>query len=124
MKVMVVDDNANMRAFLREQLLRKNMEVVEYVNGWQAVDAYLLESPDVVLMDIVMPGMDGLEATERIRDLDRDACIYIVTDYGDEEFRGKALALGARGFFIKEHVTELLHEIRIVGSRRNHLRHP
>jgi len=118
MKVMIVDDNANMRAFLREQLLRRNAEVVEYSDGAEAVQAYGRDTPDIILMDIVMQRMDGLEAATRILDLNPSAKIYIVTDYGDDEFRKAALSLGAAGFFVKEHVMDLLKTITTDPDRR------
>ncbi|MBN1449219.1 MAG: response regulator, partial [Bacteroidetes bacterium] len=117
------DDNANVRAFLREQLARDVADIVECTSGEDALAAYAAVAPDIVLMDIVMPGMDGLEATERIHELDRNARIFIVTDYGDEEFRRAAFARGARGFYLKEQVMILLSELLgEQGARTNSLR--
>lgn len=87
---------------LREILTSNGFEVVgEAKNGCEAVSLYQTEKPDLVVMDIVMPEMDGLSATEEIRKIDPGAKILFCSAMGQREMVMKALGMGARGFIVK-----------------------
>lgn len=118
-KVLVVDDHAIIREGIRALLaLQRDMDVVgEAVNGQEALEKTLELSPDVVVMDIVMPVMNGLEATKRIRSKSDQAKILMLSQYDDEENVLASSQAGAIGFVPKRSAgAELLDGIRSVSQ--------
>lgn len=102
MKLLIVDDNADMRRLITG-LVRDLAETIsECSDGAAALAAYIEHRPDWVLMDIKMPGLDGMAATRQITAAFPEAQIVIVTDYGDAKLRAQANAAGACAFVIKE----------------------
>lgn len=100
--VLVVDDAAFMRMTLKKSLENEGFEVVaEAENGKEAVEKYKNESPDLVTMDITMPEMDGLVATEKILEFDPNARIVVVSAMGQESYIKKAIMKGAKNFIVK-----------------------
>jgi DNA-binding NarL/FixJ family response regulator len=91
--------------------------VAEAGSGQEAVVAFRTHRPEVTLMDLRLPGMDGIEATKQIRQIDPDAKILALTSYdGDQEIY-RALEAGVRGYLLKEMVhTEIVRAIRVVHS--------
>jgi DNA-binding NarL/FixJ family response regulator len=118
-KVLIVDDQALIRAGFRMILdAQPDLEVVgEAADGSTAIDAVRTLRPDVVLMDIRMPGVDGIEATRRLTELNMPSKIVILTTYDLDEYVFDALAAGASGFLLK-HVPpeELVHGVRVAAS--------
>jgi DNA-binding NarL/FixJ family response regulator len=102
-RVLVADDQAISRQGLRMILeSAPDIEVVgEAVDGLDAVGQVSRRSPDVVLMDIRMPRMDGLEATRRLRDVD-DVEVIVITTFDLDEYVIEALRSGAVGFLVKD----------------------
>lgn len=94
--ILVVDDFDDTRLLLRTWLEKKGFRVVEAENGVQAVARAEAESPDLIIMDMEMPQLDGLSATRRIRKIAalRSVPIVAVSAYGADQFRGQALAAG------------------------------
>jgi two-component system response regulator NreC len=116
-KVLIVDDHAVLRQALR--MLLENQQEVEVVgdagNGREALDAVEKLHPDVVLMDMVMPGLNGLEATRQIRRRAPKAKVLILTGYMEDEQILAALRAGASGYVVKKSdVEELLLGIQSV----------
>ena len=118
-RVLIVDDQALIRAGFRMILdAQPDLEVVgEAADGSTAIDAVRTLRPDVVLMDIRMPGVDGIEATRRITEAGVTSKIVILTTYDLDEYVFDALAAGASGFLLK-HVPpeELVHGVRVAAS--------
>ena len=108
MKILIVDDNASVRRLIRSVLPAFASEIYECANGAEALTTYQAQRPDVVLMDIRMDEMDGIQATERIKSADRGARILIVTDYDDEELRRAAMRAGACGYVLKYNLLALV----------------
>lgn len=102
--ILLVDDQRLMREGLRILLeLEPDLEIVgEAENGQAALDAYEHLRPDVVLMDVRMDGMDGVEATWRLRERWPQACVVILTTFDDDEYVFEGLRAGARGYLLKD----------------------
>jgi DNA-binding NarL/FixJ family response regulator len=118
-RVLIVDDQALVRAGFRMILeAQSDLEVVgEAGDGTAAIDAVRTLRPDVVLMDIRMPGVDGIEATRRLTEAALPSKIVILTTYDLDEYVFDALAAGASGFLLK-HVPpeDLVHGVRVVAG--------
>ena len=99
--VLVVDDAAFMRQRCMKLLNDHGYDTVSAVNGREAVEKYQSEKPDVVLLDITMPDMDGLEALKQIMALDKNAKIAMVTAIGQQNMVIECLKSGAKDFVVK-----------------------
>ena len=118
-RVLVADDQSLVRGGFRMLLAGEpDMEIVaEASNGLEAVDKAARFHPTVVLMDIRMPELDGLEATRRILAADAEARILILTTFDLDEYVYEALRSGASGFVLKDEPPEqLLAAIRTVAA--------
>ena len=107
MTLLIADDNAAMRKAIRNVAARETDTVVECVNGNEAIDAFDRCHPDLVLMDIQMPVMDGIQATKKILEHDPSAHVVVVTEFDNESFRSAATKAGAKAFVSKENLFEL-----------------
>ena len=126
-RVLVVDDQSLVRAGFRTILDSEDgIEVVgEASNGEEAIAAVAELSPDVVCMDVQMPGMDGLEATRRITaDGASDAAVLVLTTFNREDYLFAALDAGASGFLLKNSSPEQLIEAVQVVARGDALLSP
>ena len=101
-KILIMDDSMMMRAVLRNFLNKLGHTSVEAKNGDEVIDLFQKEKPDVVFMDIVVPGgTDGWEATKRIKALDSSAKIVMVTSLKEKTDEDNAKNLGAVGYVRK-----------------------
>jgi CheY-like chemotaxis protein len=107
MRILIVDDQPKVRAMLRTLLADTDIEFDEAVNGKDAVAHYADGHWDLVLMDVRMPVMDGIAATEKILSSDRHAHVVAVTDYDDDDCRREALGAGCRRLFGKRDLMSL-----------------
>ncbi len=110
MKLLIAEDNPQMRQLIHSMV----SDLVECValcsDGEEAINTYASQqfgAEDCVLMDLHMPGMNGLEATRRIRSAYPEARIFIVTQYDDAYWRKAAAQAGACGYVLKENLLEL-----------------
>jgi DNA-binding NarL/FixJ family response regulator len=118
-RVLLVDDQQLMREGLRVLLeLEPDLEVAgETADGQAALESYAALQPDVVLMDIRMPGMDGVEATWRLRGRWPQARVIILTTFDDDEYVFEGLRAGALGYLLKDvSGQELAEAVRTVAS--------
>jgi DNA-binding NarL/FixJ family response regulator len=118
-RVLVADDQSMVRAGFRMLLAgEEDMEVVaEASNGLEAVDKASRFNPGIILMDIRMPELDGLQATRRILATDKTARILILTTFDLDEYVFEALRAGASGFVLKDDSPEqLIAAIRTVAA--------
>ena len=100
-KVLVVDDAEFLRVRITKMLTGDGMDVIEAENGARAVDLYKSNKPDIVLMDVTMPEMDGLTALKEIRGYDPKARVIMLTALGQESVVLEAIKSGARDFIVK-----------------------
>lgn len=122
--LLLVDDHVLVREGLRAVLeAGGEMKVVgEAASGLEAIDAFRRLRPDVALLDVGMPGMDGLASCKRIRDEHPDARIVILTVHAEEQFFFEALRAGAHGYVLKRSPgEELRRAIRAVAEGRTWL---
>jgi two-component system cell cycle response regulator DivK len=98
--ILVVDDFDDTRLLLRTWLERKGFRVIEAVNGNEAVSRAETETPDLIIMDVEMPELDGLSATRKIRNLKplENVPVVAVSAYGAQQFRREALAAGCNEY--------------------------
>ncbi|MFF9041529.1 response regulator [Streptomyces sp. NPDC014892] len=117
-RVLLADDEALMRAGLRLVLAHaEGIEVVaEAADGAEAVDLAVSHRIDVVLMDIRMPRVDGLAATERLAALAPSVQVVMLTTFGEDEYITRALEAGAAGFVLKDTgPQELIQAVRVAA---------
>ena len=107
MTALIVEDCELMRRLIKGLIGGVADAIVECESGDAAYAAYAAHRPDWVLMDIQLPGLDGIAATGQIRAAFPDARIVIVSDYGDERLRAAARAAGACGYVLKENLLEV-----------------
>lgn len=101
-KIMLVDDAAFMRMTIKNCLTKAGYtELVEAADGQQAVETYEKEHPDLVIMDITMPNMDGIQALEAIKTKDSGAKVVMCSAMGQEAMVVQAIQLGALDFIVK-----------------------
>lgn len=119
MKLMVVDDDSRIRKLIVSMVSDLTTEVYECGDGRQAQADYNRYLPDIVLMDLAMPGVDGFVATRMIRSTHPDAKIIIVTSHDGPAMRETAKTAGACGFVLKEDIASLRSIIldRVAGSQ-------
>jgi DNA-binding NarL/FixJ family response regulator len=118
-RVLLVDDQALVRAGLRQILgARQGFEVVgECADGSEVTAAVAAGRPDVVVMDLRMPGVDGMEATRRVNALPEPPPVLVLTTFDDDEILSGALRAGASGFQLKDAPgEELIAAVRAVAE--------
>ncbi|MEQ9278367.1 MAG: response regulator transcription factor [Balneola sp.] len=115
MKIMIVDDHEATRKILRSLILLHIIEpiqFVEYDNGEDAVQNYISDTPDYVLMDVEMKKMDGFEATELILKKSPDAKVIIITSNNTTYFRDRAKEAHSVGFVAKDNLSQIFNYLK------------
>ena len=120
-RVMIVDDALFMRRLYHNMLEKDDISIVaEAANGYEAIALYQETRPDVVLMDITMPGMPGIEALEEIMRIDPEVRVIMSSAMGQEAFVRESVKKGAKGFLVKPMVeATLLRMVRSVAQSRS-----
>ena len=98
---MVVDDDPNTVGLLQEFLRAKGYEVLTAGDGVEALRKVKEERPHVILLDVKMPEMDGLEVLRRLREIDREVGVIMITVMDEQEIAREAMALGAFDYIVK-----------------------
>ena len=105
-KILLVDDAAFMRMRCAKLLSENGYEVEEAENGQEGVDKYKSVKPDLVLMDITMPILDGIAAVEEIRKHDPNAIVVMCSALGQQNMVMAAIKAGAKDFIVKPYQPE------------------
>jgi DNA-binding NarL/FixJ family response regulator len=123
-RVLIAEDHLMVRAGIRA-LLEKAGDIYvlgEASNGQEAIEMTEALSPDVLIMDIMMPRMNGIQAAENIREMKLSTNILLLSMYSDEGFVHQALQYGVKGYVLKSSVSdELLRAVRAVASGKTYL---
>lgn len=117
-KILIVDDSGLARRATRQILERAGYEVVDAPDGMAALEKYFLDKPQLVLLDVTMRDMDGLEVLRRIKALDAEARVVIVTADVQRSTREMAETEGAAGFLVKPVSAQPLLDIVSQGLER------
>ncbi|WP_048601527.1 response regulator [Rubeoparvulum massiliense] len=99
--ILIVDDQFGIRALLSELFNTEGYTTLSAANGVEALQIIAQQVPDLVLLDMKIPGMDGLEILQRIREVQPDQKVVMMTAYGELNMIDKAVELGIIGHFIK-----------------------
>ncbi|MBD1372101.1 response regulator [Hazenella sp. IB182357] len=100
-KVLVVDDQYGIRLLLKEVFSKEDVDIFQAADGRQALDIIDVSKPDLMLLDMKMPGMDGLELLRRLRHTAFDGKVIMMTAYGELDMVSEAIRLGALMHFTK-----------------------
>ncbi|HJV17063.1 MAG TPA: response regulator [Bacillales bacterium] len=100
-KILIVDDQFGIRILLNEVFQKEGYETYQAANGLQALDIVKKHGPDLVLLDMKIPGMDGIEILKRMKVIDPDIRVIIMTAYGELDTIQEAKELGAIMHFAK-----------------------
>lgn len=119
MKLLIVEDHPAMRRMMRRMVADLVNEIRECGDGAEALEAYRELQPDWVLMDLQMPHVNGLAATQHLLGYDPAAHVVIVTNYDDAGLRAAAAAAGARGYVLKENLPELRGLLQAAAAKES-----
>ena len=117
MKVIIVDDDYLVVNSLKTIVNASGIEVLAVGHdGMEAVELYSKYRPDLILMDIRMEKMNGIEATQEILKIDSNAKILLITTFQDDEYISAALSLGCKGYILKQNIQGIIPAINAVYS--------
>jgi CheY-like chemotaxis protein len=111
-KILLVDDEKSARYGMRRALASLGSKILEAANGEEALETARKDNPELVIMDIAMPKMDGLEALEKLRQLPDAPLVIMVTAHGSEKIAVDAMKKGAYDYIAKPYEVD---ELRIVA---------
>jgi len=112
MKILIVDDNVLTRSMIKDLLTEMGHEITgEAESGDEAIEAYRQQKPELVLMDLIMPGKSGLEALQEIRAMDPAARVVMVTAVQQGPITGELLEKGAAGILHKPFMYDELEAV-------------
>ena len=110
-RIMVVDDSRVILAEMKKMLEGSDMEICEFCrSGEEALEKFAEGKPDLVTLDIVMPGMDGMETCEKLRQRYPEANVFMVSSMAYDDMIDRAVELGAKGFLFKPFTKDALLE--------------
>ncbi|MDL2273066.1 response regulator [Oscillospiraceae bacterium OttesenSCG-928-G22] len=110
-KILVVDDAAFMRMMIKEVLTKNGFDVVgEAENGVKAVEKYKELTPDLVIMDITMPELSGIDALKQIKEIDPNAKVIMCSAMGQQVMVIEAIQAGAKDFIVKPFQPDRIYE--------------
>jgi len=117
-KILVIEDDRFLRELICQKLLKEGYDVVEAIDGEKGTELAKSEKPDLILLDLILPGIDGFEVLARVKS-DPDASrvpVIILSNLGQKDDIEKGLKMGAVDYLIKAHFTpaEIVEKIRSI----------
>ncbi|WP_077369171.1 response regulator transcription factor [Anaerosalibacter sp. Marseille-P3206] len=117
MNIIIVDDDPLVVESLKIIINANGIDILAVgYDGFQAVELYTKYKPDLILMDIRMEKMSGIEATKEILKIDPQAKILLITTFQDDEYIATALSLGCKGYILKQNIKGIIPAINAVHS--------
>ena len=117
MKIIIVDDDHLVVQSLKTIVNASYIEVLDTGHdGLEAIELYKKHNPDLILMDIRMEKLNGIDATKEILQLDSEAKILLITTFQDDEYINSALSLGCKGYILKQNIDGIIPAINAVCS--------
>lgn len=117
MKIIIVDDDYLVVNSLKTIIEASGIEVLALgYDGFQAIELFKRHKPDLILMDIRMEGLNGIEATKEILNISPDTKILLITTFQDDEYIASALSLGCKGYILKQNIQGIIPAIKAVHS--------
>jgi len=113
-KILVVDDEVDFVSIIRMRLEANNYEVITASGGKEALEKVVRDKPDIVLMDVLMPEIGGIDALAKIRQTNKDLPVFMITGFSNEERFALANKLNATGFIMK--TSDLQKEIEKIKA--------
>lgn len=115
-KILIVEDDKFLRELISQKLLREEYEIVEAVDGEEGVKIAESEKPDLILLDLILPGIDGFEVLAKIKDIPsiENTPVIILSNLGQREDIERGLKIGAVDYLIKAHHTppEIIEKVK------------
>ncbi len=115
-KVLIIEDDKFLRELIVQKLLKENFEVIEGIDGTEGAKKIKEEKPDLVILDLILPGLDGFEVLAQAKQNPETANIpiMVLSNLGQREDMEKGLQLGAADFLIKAHFTpgEIVEKVK------------
>lgn len=100
-RLLIVDDQYGIRILLSEVFIKDGYKIYLAETGEEALEIVKKEKPDLVLLDVKIPGMDGLDILKHIKEYDENIKVMMMTAYGELDLMGKAMERGAIAYFLK-----------------------
>jgi len=120
-KILIIEDEESIRKFIKISLKREKFQVFEAESAEEGLQKILLENPDVIILDIMLPGMNGFELCERLKRQNENIGIIILTARGQDADKIKGLEFGADDYMVKPfNPLELIARINSLLRRMNH----
>lgn len=117
MNIIIIDDDPLVVESLKTIINANNINILAVgYNGQEAVELYDKHRPDLILMDIRMEKMNGIDATKEILKINGDAKILLITTFQDEDYIAEALNLGCKGYILKQNIKGIIPAINAVSS--------
>ncbi|MFH1552156.1 MAG: response regulator [Candidatus Omnitrophota bacterium] len=113
-KILVIDDEIEVCKLLKDFLVKQGYEVTTATSAQEGIEKLKTEKPKVILLDIKMPGMDGVEAIKRIREIDKGVGIIMATAVLDEKIAQETVKLGASDYIVKPFDLEYMEKSLLV----------
>jgi len=117
-KILVIEDDKFLRDLISQKLIKEGYDIAEAVDGEKGVESAKEEKPDLVLLDLILPGIDGFEVLSRIKSDPSSAQIpvIILSNLGQKDDIERGLKMGAADYLIKAHFTpgEIIDKIRVI----------
>jgi two-component system response regulator (stage 0 sporulation protein F) len=110
-KILIVDDQYGIRILLNEIFQKEGYETYQAANGVQALSIVTKDKPDLMILDMKIPGMDGLEILRRVKKINQEVGVIIMTAYGELDMIHEAMDLGALTHFAKPFDIDEIREV-------------